>query len=129
MPSLSGAWGAGARRGGHLASFRGCCLPVEPAGRSVVVHHTRGKSRLRPNHTSHLRARVGVTTAVNSLTGRDRWIGHPGSVRPAEGHGNENTSKVGVRVATPTARRRRAKKILAVVEGEATPPTPYPPSG
>ena len=29
----------------------------------------------------------------------------------------------------PHARRRRAKKILAVVEGEATPLPPYPPPG
>ena len=33
---------------GALASFRGCCLPVEPSGCSVVVHDTRGKSRLWP---------------------------------------------------------------------------------
>ena len=84
---VPGARGAGAGRParGPPRQLPGVgCLPGEPTGRSVVVHDTRGKSRLRPNHASRLHVRVGVTTAVDSLTGRDRWIGHPGPARPRE---------------------------------------------
>ena len=58
MPSLSGAWGPGARRGGHLASFRGWVVfPENPPG--VVSSSTtpaaradfdRGQVRRTPRH-------------------------------------------------------------------------------
>ena len=67
-------------------------------------------------------------------------MGQPGLLPGCE-HGRAATSsrlqlgarrfwgKSDIDTCTPTARRRRAKKILTVAEGEATPLPPYPPPG
>ena len=79
---------------------------ISPA---VVRHHAGGRAPLWMPHD--------VILVLAALIGRGVAVEKP----LLEKRNEKNLY--------PHARRRRAKKMLAVVEGEATPLPPYPPSG